>query len=376
MQSRVKFVVVILYAVVAISAIFLFPSLLPRNPSTTANDQVNNRVQGSGIFEEVFQYPDVFLRNYALMEKGFKIFIYPNKLDDEAMYYNDETEGFSTEMFFYYHLNFSERFYTDDDAEAHMFFIPLTCFQIGRTRNYTNAENYVRHIINEYPHWNRSKGVDHFLLTCCDAGEKFSERVPLNNSIRVSCFTSNDSRHDIHHKHHHTTIPQMGLTFGPPVRGNDIHQRTKLAFWACHKNYPARASASDWDKYSDEEKFKASKYCICDGASYVTRICITDSIHFGCVPVILYEDYELPFSDILDWAKFSVIITKDDPLRVEQILEAMSHSKFSELHNNVLKVQRHFHANSALEGDKPYDIFHMIMYELWLRHLARSFFDF
>ncbi|XP_038708489.1 probable glycosyltransferase At5g03795 [Tripterygium wilfordii] len=361
MPSRVKFFLILSVAV-AISAIFLYPYLLPR----IANDQVNNPVQDSGIFEQVFQNPDVFLRNYALMEKDFKIFMYP-KSDQVVPFYREPIpQGINIEVIFSHHLRFSERFHTYDDTKAHMFFIPLTWFQIRAMGSHANSENYVRHIIDKYPYWNRSKGFDHFLLTCCDVGAIFSERVPLNNSIKVSCSVRNDSRNKIHHKHHHITLPQIRHPHDPPSRGNDIHLRTIPAFWACHKH---PVSVSDWDRYF--KKFKASKYCICDGASYVTRICITDSIHFGCVPVILYEGYELPFGDILDWTKFSVIINKDNALRVKKILEAISDSKFSGLHNNILKVQRHFYVDEPAEGDNPYDLFHMIMYELWLRHHER-----
>ncbi|XP_038709461.1 probable glycosyltransferase At5g03795 [Tripterygium wilfordii] len=269
--------VIILSVAVAISVIFFYPSLLPRIAFTTTNDQVNNPVQDSGIFEEVFQYPDVFLRNYALMEKGFKIFMYPITADDFLFYNETYIPGdHTTELIFYYSFISSERFHTNDGTKAHMFFIPINWSQIRKTGNYSYAENYVRRIINKYPYWNRSEGVDHFLVTSCDAGAIFSERVPLNNSIKVSCSASNDSRH---HKHHHITLPQLRYPFVSPLSGYDIHHRTILIFWAC-KNSPA--SESDWVEYF--EKFKESKYCICDGASYVTRICITDSIHFGCVP--------------------------------------------------------------------------------------------
>ncbi|XP_038708490.1 probable glycosyltransferase At5g03795 [Tripterygium wilfordii] len=370
MPSCVNFFFIISVSV-AISAVFLYSSPLSGIASTTTNDQVNTPVQDSGIFEEVFQYPDVFLRNYALMEKGFKIFIY-EKTEDEAFVYNEKymPKGVPTEVVFTHLLSVSKRFRTYDDTQAHMFFIQLTWLDLRSSMgSYASAENFIRQIMNEYPHWNRSKGVDHFLVTCCYAGAKFSEIVPLNNSIRVSCLARNDSRHDIHHKHHHITIPQMRRPHAPPALGIDIDDRTILAFWAGPKISPA--SESDWYEYIN--KFMTSKYCICDGASYVTRICITDSIHFGCVPVILNEDYELPFGDILHWRKFSVIINKDNAHQVEQILEAISDSKFSELHSNLLKVQRHFY--SDLKGHKPYDAFHMIMYELWLRHLARSFSD-
>ncbi|XP_038708488.1 probable glycosyltransferase At5g03795 [Tripterygium wilfordii] len=198
MPSRVNFFLIIIFSVaVAICAIFFY---------TTTNDQVNSPVEDSGIFEEVFQCPDVFLRNYALMEKGFKIFMYPNK-DADAFFFNDEHihRGFSTEVFFSRRLMFSERFITNDPTQAHMFFIPITWLQLEGTGIFANADDYVGRIINEYPHWNRSKGVDHFLVTCCYAGAMFTESVPLNNSIRLSCSARND---DLHHKHHLISIPR------------------------------------------------------------------------------------------------------------------------------------------------------------------------
>ncbi|XP_038686602.1 probable glycosyltransferase At3g42180 [Tripterygium wilfordii] len=157
------------------------------------------------------------------------------------------------------------------------------------------------------------------------------------------------------------TLPQIRLPYEFPVGGKDIHNRTTLAFWA--------TAAAAWPTHPQKERFRTSKYCICHGESFLTRICITDSIYFGCVPVISHDNYELPFNDILDWTKFSVRIAEDYIYVVEQILEDISDSEFSDLHYNIVKVQRHFEWNSP---PRKYDAFHMILYELWLRHLSIS----
>ncbi|XP_038686803.1 probable glycosyltransferase At5g03795 [Tripterygium wilfordii] len=368
MVVRPKYVFVIVAVIVAFNAYRYAPSFLYRIASDYDQLKLEYPVHDSDIFKEVFQNPEVFLQNYALMEDVFKIFVYPNK-DEDMSYHQWGIHGvFSSEKFFHYNLLTSERYSTSDDLEANMFFISLTSLQISGKGVYASGEDYLRYIINEYPHLNRTEGVYHFFVTCHDNGASFSERFPfLNNSIAVLCSPHNDSRHGIHHKHNRITLPQIRLPYEFPMGGKDIHHRKRLTFWA--------NPAASWPIHQHKEKFKTSKYCICDGASFRTRICITDSIYFGCVPVILYDKYELPFNDILDWKKFSIIIAEDNVGRVEQILEDIPDSEFSDLHYNIVKVQRHFVWNSP---PRKYDAFHMILYELWLRHLSISvdLFDF
>ncbi|KAE9450090.1 hypothetical protein C3L33_18037, partial [Rhododendron williamsianum] len=89
--------------------------------------------------------------------------------------------------------------------------------------------------------------------------------------------------------------------------------------------------------------------------------------HFLCasLAVILSNYYDLPFNDILDWRKFSVILKENDVYRLKQILKDISDSEFVALHENLVKVQKHFQWNSP---PVKYDAFHMVMYDLWLRH--------
>lgn len=83
------------------------------------------------------------------------------------------------------------------------------------------------------------------------------------------------------------------------------------------------------------------------------------------MPVILSDYYDLPFSGILNWRKFAVVLKESDVYELKSILKSLSQKEFVSLHKSLVQVQKHFEWHSP---PVPYDAFHMIMYELWLRH--------
>ncbi|KAJ6930265.1 hypothetical protein NC652_013947 [Populus alba x Populus x berolinensis] len=213
------------------------------------------------------------------------------------------------------------------------------------------VDNYVESLKSKYPYWNRTLGADHFFVTCHDVGVRATEGVPflIKNAIRVVCSPSYDDN---------------------------------SWFWAGHRNSRIRVIlARVWENDTEldisnnrinratghlvyQKRFYGSKYCICPGGSQVNSARIADSIHYGCIPVILSNYYDLPFNDILDWHKFSVILKEQDVYRLKQILKDIPDNKFVSLHKNLVKVQKHFQWNSP---PVKYDAFHMVMYDLWLR---------
>lgn len=54
--------------------------------------------------------------------------------------------------------------------------------------------------------------------------------------------------------------------------------------------------------------------------------------------VILSDYYDLPFNDILDWSKFSLILKERDVYQLKDILKSVSHDQFVALHNNLVEV--------------------------------------
>lgn len=57
-----------------------------------------------------------------------------------------------------------------------------------------------------------------------------------------------------------------------------------------------------------------------------------------CSAVILSNYYDLPFNDILNWRKFSLILNERDVYRLKYILKNVSDSEFITLHYNLVKV--------------------------------------
>ncbi|KAI3895844.1 hypothetical protein MKW98_025635 [Papaver atlanticum] len=355
-------------------------------------NQINPKVVADkdlGDFSDIYHSHEVFRLNYAEMEKNFKVFIYPDG-DPNTFYQTPRklTGKYASEGFFFQNI-WESQFRTEIAELAHLFFIPISCHKMrGKGTSYANitiiVKNYVDSLILKYPYWNRTLGADHFFVTCHDVGVRATEGVPLlvKNSIRVVCSPSYDVGF-IPHKD--VALPQVLQPFALPAGGNDIQNRATLGFLAGHRNSKIRVVlARVWENDTEidiknnrinrslgplvyRKKFYRTKFCICPGGSQVNSARITDSIHYGCIPVILSDYYDLPFNDILNWRKFSVILKGNDVYQLKGILKDIPEEQFVALHKNVVKVQKHFQWNSP---PTRYDAFHMVMYELWLRHLV------
>lgn len=94
---------------------------------------------------------------------------------------------------------------------------------------------------------------------------------------------------------------------------------------------------------------------------------IGDAIYFGCVPVILSDQYDLPFKDVVDWTEFAVIVAEQDIPNLKKILKSIPDGKYKKLHANVQIIRRLFTWHSP---PQDYDIFHMTAYDLWLRRFV------
>lgn len=91
---------------------------------------------------------------------------------------------------------------------------------------------YVEGLIRKYSYWNKTLGVDHFLLTCYDIDVEATQAVPMlvKNSIRVVCSSTYNAgfipRKDV-------SIPSVMQPFSKPTRGNGIDNRYSLYGYIC-----------------------------------------------------------------------------------------------------------------------------------------------
>lgn len=93
---------------------------------------------------------------------------------------------------------------------------------------------------------------------------------------------------------------------------------------------------------------------------------IVEAIYAECVPVILSENYVLPFSDVLRWEDFSVAVPVAEIPRLKEVLGGVPEEEYLRLKEGVRAVRRHFVLNRPA---KKFDVFHMILHSVWLRRI-------
>ncbi|KAJ4752985.1 Exostosin family protein [Rhynchospora pubera] len=358
----------------------------------TTNNATNDFVPHGAVYRN----PRAFHQSYLEMEKRFKIFAY--KEGEPPIFHSGPTANiYSIEGHFIHEMeDGANPFLTQDPSEAHVFFLPISITHIVSYVYRRDVPDYwgpLRHVVadyvdvikEKYPYWNRSAGADHLFVACHDWGAylsgKDTKRELYENSIRVVC-NANTSEGFILNKD--VTLAGINLPDGKiarPERDIDPNQRTLLAFFAGGAHgYIREAVLNHW-KGKDPEVvvyeylpkglnyysfMKRSKFCLCPSGYEVGTPRITEAIFMGCVPVIIAVDYPLPFSDVLDWSKFSVQIPVEKISEIKVILKGISERRYRMLKSRVLQVQRHFVLHRPA---KRYDLISMTLHSVWLRRL-------
>ncbi|CAK7355334.1 unnamed protein product [Dovyalis caffra] len=289
------------------------------------------------------------------MEKSFKIFVYPHNTTICDKPKNLQGE-YASEGLFFENL-YQSRFLTNEPEKAHLFLIPISCHSLpaeGRSPNERSIVvlDFIKSLISEYPYWNRTLGADHFFLTCEDINVTDTARLAnlLKNSIRVLCSPSyNDEfvlRKDL-------SLPQIVQPFNYSAAGFDpFLERGILSYYSgLDGSYIRKKLVRPFLGFESELD--------------LTNIGLPTNTERGLAVVIFSDYYDLPFNNILDWKKFSVILKESEVNQLEEILACIPKQEYQALSTNTMMVQKHFEWNLP---PVRLDAFHMVMYELWLRH--------
>ncbi|XP_047341986.1 probable glycosyltransferase At5g03795 [Impatiens glandulifera] len=347
-------------------------------------DEIGNPYHNFGLFET----------DYEQMLNNLKIFVYPDIYGNSSSPFsnifvpipnptNPKLGNYYSEHAFKSSLMRSS-FVTMDPDRADLFFMPFSVNAMRNDRRLHSESSisdfvarYAGKIGSELGFWNKSGGADHFFVCCHSVGrEAASKNWELrNNAIQVTCSSSYFQRFFLPHKD--VALPQIWprpeeTLLNPPVA------REKLVFFSGRvQNSRVRQDLlamweNDGDMYINTlnqslpylEGFKRSRFCLHVKGYEVNTARVCDAIHYGCVPVIISNYYELPFANVLDWSKFAVIIRQEDISLLKKILLSISDNNYLEMYNNLNIIRKHFRWN---EKPQRYDSFHMIIYQLWLR---------
>lgn len=114
------------------------------------------------------------------------------------------------------------------------------------------------------------------------------------------------------------------------------------------------------------QQMKNTRYCICAKGFAVNSPRVVEAIMFGCVPVIISDNYVPPFFEILNWELFALFVPENDIPNLKNILLSIPEERYVEMHKSVEQVRQHF-----LWHNTPvkYDVFHMILHSIWYKRV-------
>ncbi|XP_031256105.1 probable glycosyltransferase At3g07620 [Pistacia vera] len=383
----------------------LHPSLISTQPHYHNFSSSSSKALGPSINTKANITADIqsgpyhnwklFVADFQEMMSNFKIYIYPHvynsniTMDPFAGIFvphtnplNPKLGNYLSEHMFKIALLHSSLI-TTTPQHAHFFFLP---FSINNLRNDPRVRSeasiaefvaqYTGSISKEFAFWNASGGADHFYVYCHSVGrEAASRNAELhNNAVQVTCSSSYFQKFYVSHKD--VALPQVWPR-SDRVPLNPPHARHRLVYFAGRiQNSRVRqelialwGNDTSMDIFSKspfpyEEGFKRSKYCFHVRGYEVNTARVSDAIQYGCIPVILSNYYDLPFGDVLDWSKFSVVINHGEIAFLKEKLLSISRKMYLIMYHNLCQVRRHFVWHKTPRG---YDSFHMIAYQLWQR---------
>ncbi|KAL3566987.1 hypothetical protein D5086_032402 [Populus alba] len=313
----------------------------------------------------VYRNPYAFHQSHTEMEKRFKIWVY--KEGEPPLVHGGPLNNiYGVEGQFLDEMELGKSpFAASHPDEAHMFLLPISVAYIityvykplvtySRDELQRLVQDYVGVVADKYPYWNRSKGADHFLVSCHDWAPDISGANP-----------------DLYKNF-----------LGPPLKGLPPSKRSIFAFFAGGAHgYIRKVLLENWKDKDDEiqvheyldkkgadyfELMGQSKFCLCPSGYEVASPRVVTAIQLGCVPVTISDNYTLPFSDVLDWSKFSVHIPSEKIPEIKTILKKISPQRYLMMQKRVIQVQRHFELNRPA---RPYDLLHMLLHSVWVRRL-------
>lgn len=118
-----------------------------------------------------------------------------------------------------------------------------------------------------------------------------------------------------------------------------------------------------------EKNFASSTFCIAPtGSGWGRRVNM--AMQWGCIPVIVQDNIEQPFSDILPYDQFSVRVPKADIPKIPDIVKAIAPEKLERMRQQLACAARTMQWSSVLGSDfgegGEHDAFAMVM--LTLQH--------
>jgi hypothetical protein len=111
---------------------------------------------------------------------------------------------------------------------------------------------------------------------------------------------------------------------------------------------------------SATQGMRSSKFCLHLAGDTPSSNRLFDAVTSHCVPVIISDEIELPYEDVLDYTEFCLFVKAEDALQsgfVINLLRSVKSDEWVRMHNRLQQVDLHFTYQHPTQAD---DAVHMI----------------
>lgn len=110
-------------------------------------------------------------------------------------------------------------------------------------------------------------------------------------------------------------------------------------------NHSVRCHGDKHYKYPDI--LTEGKFCLVIRAARLGQMALSDALSAGCIPVVVADEYVLPFSEALDWKRASILIREDELLDVVGILKGIPEARVAEMRSQALLIWERYFSSMA-----------------------------
>ena len=102
----------------------------------------------------------------------------------------------------------------------------------------------------------------------------------------------------------------------------------------CQENDISRCD-EDGNIVNYPEMLSDSTFCIVLDTEHDSGQAISEALYNGCIPVIISGSTVLPFSEVIDWKRFSIRFHADDIKSLYDVLSNMSQNRVNEMRQQI-----------------------------------------
>ena len=374
----------------------------------------------SDFFSMIEQFPELSEQVFfeSLQLKNLRIFVYElpsifnrdqitrNAIHPPNIWDPNCTANFYSAEYSMHQFLLRSEYRTLDPSEADIFYVPAysCCFLINNqpinlTKTGIFHHKLLNHITSTYPYFNWSDGRDHVWTFTQGYGPRlFGDFRKIKSGIFLvhnGQFTLDDFT-----PHKDLTIPPDLTGYGFPSIYELPQSKRPPKQWLAHfggtvlplsltdergSHYSKGVRQYIKEHFSHDKAFRvtgtrvntyvkdmmSSTFCLCPEGWHAWNPRPYQAVQLGCIPVLLSDEIELAFEEVIDYSKFMLRVRPSDVRKLKSILLSVSPSEVSNMQKEMERIWRLFSYGAS--GLAPHMVLKMLARRKPPHHIKRDY---